>query len=850
MPQSYIEYNSGLAGTTFSIPFKYINIDDVQALGYDGTYYTELAVASRDNAVKTITLAAAPSIYQKVRVYRSTATEQLIDFQNGSRLSESDLDTAYQQGLFVAQEVSEDANTNQYTDLTDQALLAANTSLSEFSSSTHTGDGTAVTFDLSFVPKTETPQAFLVIVDGILQSPVDAYTLTINPAQITFASSPPASSAIVVTTTAAATGTLVEDTDLEAAVNISNTPPSFPKVGELWYDNTNLQMFTYYDDGNGSPQWVSITGAMASTLVEDVSVTATGTTTARNLTDRFADTVNVKDFGAKGDGVTDDTAAIDNALTVATSTNKPLYFPHGTYVRNSTLSLPSGAIILGDGSPRLGVRIGDLEPDLDDKEHLRVGHKGKLSGSSILFKDTGTVETVNLTERNDDLSTVKPMVKTELGIKTVVRGIAFIQDMNVRDNNGDYTTVGNEDAATGYNVGHLIYDASHGIYEDVVIWGYFTKAGRVVYGHSGWVDPDYNKFIGGSTMGRYGLAIVSNNQGGITHGLSGTQCWYHSMYALDHHSRADMTEAERIAYYSTANNWRCLYIDGDVSATTAEINGHYFHGSTIRCKHSYPIELDHCSNVEFHGTVIEVSPYGITNSSLEPEIIGSSNIKKSVGFFGCRINYQSLIFKSFAGSLAAGINIIGQGDPLQDSWVIASDPNVSDGYAVMRSGTDSNIGDIGFQLTKDISTEGKDWRVGMDVSNADNLLFKYDNNIVSTITNSGMFAPTSYGRMVHTIDTLNISSGEINVGYRSHYFVDTEGDTSTDDLVTINGGVEGMRIIIQALSQARTVVLKANTGNLRLDSSSDKILDNSLDVIELVYRGSYWCQVSFSSNGS
>ena len=117
MPQSYIEYTSGLTGTTFSVPFKYISVDDVHALGYDGTYYSSLAVASRNHSAKTITLAAAPSTYTKVRVYRSTATDQLVDFQNGSRLSEADLDTAYQQGLFVAQEVSEDANTNQYVNL-------------------------------------------------------------------------------------------------------------------------------------------------------------------------------------------------------------------------------------------------------------------------------------------------------------------------------------------------------------------------------------------------------------------------------------------------------------------------------------------------------------------------------------------------------------------------------------------------------------------------------------------------------------------------------------------------------------------------------------------------------------
>ena len=112
MPQSYIEYTNGLSDTTFSVPFKYISVDDVHALGYDGTNYFSLTVASRDASAKTITLDAAPSAYTKVRVYRATATTQLVDFQNGSRLSESDLDTAYQQGLFVAQEVSENASTN------------------------------------------------------------------------------------------------------------------------------------------------------------------------------------------------------------------------------------------------------------------------------------------------------------------------------------------------------------------------------------------------------------------------------------------------------------------------------------------------------------------------------------------------------------------------------------------------------------------------------------------------------------------------------------------------------------------------------------------------------------------
>lgn len=112
MANSYIEYTSGLTATTYSVPFNVLSIDDVNVKGYNGSTWSDLTVSSRDASAKTITLSGAPSAFQKIRVWRNTGTTQLVDFQNGSRLSESDLDTAYQQGLFVAQEVSENASTN------------------------------------------------------------------------------------------------------------------------------------------------------------------------------------------------------------------------------------------------------------------------------------------------------------------------------------------------------------------------------------------------------------------------------------------------------------------------------------------------------------------------------------------------------------------------------------------------------------------------------------------------------------------------------------------------------------------------------------------------------------------
>ena len=93
---------------------EYLNITDIKVKGWNGSVWQDLTLLNSygtngyNSSDKTLKLSAIPS-YNKIRLYRQTTSNALVDFVDGARLTESDLDTAYKQGLFVAQEVSEDA---------------------------------------------------------------------------------------------------------------------------------------------------------------------------------------------------------------------------------------------------------------------------------------------------------------------------------------------------------------------------------------------------------------------------------------------------------------------------------------------------------------------------------------------------------------------------------------------------------------------------------------------------------------------------------------------------------------------------------------------------------------------
>jgi hypothetical protein len=72
----------------------------------------------------------------------------------------------------------------------------------------------------------------------------------------------------------------------------------------------------------------------------------------RTVTSRLQDHVSAKDFGAIGNGVADDTAALQNAIDYATYVAKTrLYIPSGIYKITKTLQFGYGAVPLVGGNP-------------------------------------------------------------------------------------------------------------------------------------------------------------------------------------------------------------------------------------------------------------------------------------------------------------------------------------------------------------------------------------------------------------------------------------------------------------------------------------------------------------------
>ncbi|MCB9963724.1 MAG: hypothetical protein H6857_02115 [Rhodospirillales bacterium] len=94
-------------------------------------------------------------------------------------------------------------------------------------------------------------------------------------------------------------------------------------------------------DSDGTPIALDLTYATAGS---DFTANGVGAHT-RTISDKLKDVISIKDFGAVGDGLTDDTLAIQQAL----ETYNAVFIPSGTYLTSATIRITAGKTLFGCG---------------------------------------------------------------------------------------------------------------------------------------------------------------------------------------------------------------------------------------------------------------------------------------------------------------------------------------------------------------------------------------------------------------------------------------------------------------------------------------------------------------------
>jgi hypothetical protein len=160
-----------------------------------------------------------------------------------------------------------------------------------YATQTHTGNGSTTTFAMGYNPAIKANVD--AHIDGVYQN-ID--TFSISGTNLTFSEAPPLNSKI----------------EIKVPVNVTSLT------------NTDPAQIVYNQGGTGAQD--------------------------RTLTSKLQEFVSVKDFGAVGDGVADDTAAIQAAIdAVNAAGGGNVLAPEGTYLCSSALTLKNNVILTGDG---------------------------------------------------------------------------------------------------------------------------------------------------------------------------------------------------------------------------------------------------------------------------------------------------------------------------------------------------------------------------------------------------------------------------------------------------------------------------------------------------------------------
>ena len=228
MPTTYVDDIADAGQTDFAFTFPYLEDEHVvvEIDGVQKTLTTDYTIVTSPST--KIVLTSGATAGQVVRVRRkSQPGTDLVDFENGSVLTESELDRAYLHNRYLNEEIGElndaslqkeaggtdwdaggskiknvgeptdaqDAATKNYVDGSISSAVTGTGLPPSFDK--FTGTGSQTTFSLTFTTNGTASASILVAIDGEVIDP-DDYTISGGADEIEFTTPPPLNSEILV----------------------------------------------------------------------------------------------------------------------------------------------------------------------------------------------------------------------------------------------------------------------------------------------------------------------------------------------------------------------------------------------------------------------------------------------------------------------------------------------------------------------------------------------------------------------------------------------------------------------------------------------------------------------------
>jgi hypothetical protein len=619
------------------------------------------------------------------------------------------------------------------------------------------------------------------------------------------------------------------------------------------YTETSTTSITFSEGLDAGDQVIFIISsfdAAGSTDAASVTYTASRTGAVQtNVQARLTEILSVTDFGATGDGSTDDTSAISSAITALASAGGVIYFPPGTYsVTTDSVATDQGTIFTLTSTHSnivfrgAGVGVSVIKPASNELEVFAQNGATNIRFEGLTFDNsTDGILQNQVKQSTKTINTgiaglgngANAAIRQYEGAGLTIRDCEFL-DWNVcidyiGSNANDATLVGmldiqdvqfdafcfgiltqqpehlrvsrikgkdcidstNSDAST--DPGHELYVTNRGGAhpETIVVSDIQSENG----------DSTAIKIRKGETVSVTNVSIYNATRG--------IEIW----------------NTKRL----TGGNWTIELADdaGDSNQNALQLT-----------------DVGYCELSGIIADLRAVDAWGLRAI----DSVGTSawhNVHNRIS--------DMTVIQDFTGATGkAPFFIDGQTDfTLQNPRVVhegTTNPSVS--HVTVTFGTRVKV------LRPVIETpDSATWdRIVSIDSNSTSCIIEWsaldtqagvsNNTIIDNGTSTRVI---QMGPVVLTSGDLTIATGAVTVDGAYHR-IDTESAASTDDLDTINGGYSGHLLIISPVSSARTVVAKDGTGNLVL--AGDFSMDNQEDRLVLLHNGSNYVEISRSNNGA